>query len=149
LAIFPAVFALGADPAAGPRLAFIGFPQILQGMPAGRVVGVIFFFLLSAAALTSMISLLEVLVAVATERMGSSRRTATILVTVMVFALGIPSALSYGLLSDWQAAGRPLLDAIDHTATSPSRLSGRPNFQLSPADGGAHHCRFCWMASWT
>lgn len=114
LAIFPAVFALGGDPAAGPRLAFITFPQVLLQMPGGVWIGVVFFLLLSAAALTSMISLLEVPVAVATDRLGLSRPRAAAIITATIFAIGIPSALSYGVLGAWKPGGQPVLDAIDH-----------------------------------
>lgn len=118
LVIFPAVFALGGDPAAGPRLAFITFPQVLMQMPAGPWVGSVFFLLLSAAALTSMISLLEVPVAVASERLFKSRGRATVVITVAIFLVGIPSALSYGVLGSWKLAGQPVLDAIDHAISN-------------------------------
>ncbi|MCC7427311.1 MAG: sodium-dependent transporter [Alphaproteobacteria bacterium] len=118
LAVFPAVFALGGDPAAGPRLAFITFPQILLDMPAGRIVGTVFFLLLSAAALTSMISLLEVAVAVLVARTGWSRPRATAIVAAALFLLGMPSALGYGTLRGWTLAGQPLLDAIDHLVSN-------------------------------
>lgn len=114
LAIFPAVFALGGDPAAGPRLAFITFPQVLLQMPGGPWIGVVFFLLLTAAALTSMISLLEVPVAVAVDRLAISRERAALLIGVAAFLLGVPSALSHGILAGWTIGGRGLLDAIDH-----------------------------------
>lgn len=118
LAIFPAVFALGGDPAAGPRLAFITFPQVLLQMPGGTWIGMIFFLLLTAAALTSMISLLEVPVAVAVERLGLSRGRAALVISAMVFLLGVPSALSYGVLTEWKLAGQPILDAVDHAISN-------------------------------
>lgn len=118
LAIFPAVFAMGGDPAAGPQLAFITLPQIFLQMPAGRFVGAVFFFLLSAAALTSMIALLEVVVAMLVHRANWRRWTATATVGLAVFLIGLPSALSYGLLRDVQIGGTAILDAIDATASS-------------------------------
>ena len=118
LAIFPAVFAFGGDPAAGPRLAFIAFPQILLEMPAGRFIGIVFFFLLSAAALTSMISLLEVAAAYAVHRHGAARARAAALIGAAVLLIGIPSALSYGTLSGIEPGGRPLLDAVDHAVSN-------------------------------
>lgn len=117
LAIFPAVFAMGADPAAGPKLAFVTLPQLFLAMPAGTVVGSIFFFLLVAAALTSMISLLEVPVALVMQRLRWSRPAAVAAVGTLIFAIGLPSALSYGVLTSVRLAGMPVLDAIDH-ATS-------------------------------
>lgn len=118
LAIFPAVFALGGDPAAGPRLAFITFPQILMEMPGGRIIGPVFFFLLSAAALTSMISLLEAAAAVIRHRFGWSRRLAAPAVAFAIFALGLPSAMSYGVLAGVSFAGLPVLDAVDAAASN-------------------------------
>ncbi len=113
LAVFPAVFAFGGDPAAGPGLAFVTFPQILQQMPAGRVVAPLFFFLLSAAALASMISLLETCVAYAIHRRGTGRLTATVAMTVVIFALGLPSALGHGAVPWLTLAGKPILDIVD------------------------------------
>lgn len=118
LAIFPAVFALGGNPAAGPELAFITLPQIFLNMPFGSVVAPVFFFLLAAAALTSMVSLLEVPVAVAVHRLALGRRRATLLAGGLVFLLGLPSALSYGLLADVTLAGQPILDAVDRAVSS-------------------------------
>jgi NSS family neurotransmitter:Na+ symporter len=118
LAIFPAVFALGGDPAAGPRLAFITFPQILLEMPAGRVIGIVFFLLLSAAALTSMVSLLEVPVALAAHRLGWPRTHAVAASCALIFLLGVPSAMSYGVLAQVHLAGLPILDAIDHAVSN-------------------------------
>ncbi len=113
LAIFPAVFAFGLDPAAGPELAFITLPQIFLAMPGGRIVGTLFFLLLTAAALTSMVSLLEVPVAVAIRRLGATRRTATVAATAAIFLLGLPSALGFGLLAHIRIGGYGILDAVD------------------------------------
>lgn len=117
LAIFPAVFAFGVDPKAGPELAFITLPQIFLAMPGGRVVGALFFFLLAAAALTSMLSILEVPVAVAMRRLRLRRRTAALCTGALVFVLGLPSALGFGLLSDIRIGRHGILDAIDAVAS--------------------------------
>lgn len=113
LAIFPAVFAFGMDPRAGPELAFITLPQIFLAMPGGRVVGTLFFALLVAAALTSMVSLLEVPVAVLMRRLRMRRRPAIALAAAVVFVLGLPSALGFGPLSFLQVDGMGILDAVD------------------------------------
>lgn len=118
LAIFPAVFALGGDPAAGPKLAFITFPQILLEMPGGSFIGIVFFFLLSAAALTSMVSLLEVSVRMATHRLGWMRRRSVLIAAAATFVLGLPSAMSYGTLAGVQITGKPILDAVDHAVSN-------------------------------
>jgi len=113
LAIFPAVFSFGIDPTSGPELAFITLPQVFLQMPVGILLGAAFFFLLSAAALTSMVSLLEVPVAILVQRLAMSRRRATALVGTAVLVLGLPSALSFGLLSDVRIGRHGILDAAD------------------------------------
>ncbi|MDX1483498.1 MAG: sodium-dependent transporter [Alphaproteobacteria bacterium] len=113
LAIFPGVFAFGVDPAAGPKLAFITLPQIFMQMPGGLLIGAVFFFLLSAAALTSMVSLLEVPVAMAIHRFGWRRKATAWGTGALVFLIGVPSALSFGVLKHVTIAGRGILEAID------------------------------------
>jgi NSS family neurotransmitter:Na+ symporter len=117
LVIFPAVFSFGLDPAQGPGLAFVVLPEVFAQMKGGALVGLLFFLLLSIAALTSMVSLLEVPVAYAIERFGLRRRTASFYVGSALFALGIPASLGFGLLSDViTPGGRNLLDAMDFVA---------------------------------
>ena len=118
LAIFPAVFAFGMSPEAGPKLAFITLPQIFLAMPAGKVVGALFFLLLSAAALTSMVSLLEVPVASIVHRTPLQRWGAVLIVGLTVFVVGIPLSMSYGVLEDLQIGGRGLLDALDQAVSN-------------------------------
>lgn len=118
LAIFPAVFAFGMNPAAGPELAFITLPQIFLAMPYGKAVGIVFFGLLSAAALTSMMSLLEVPVASVLHRSRVNRRRAANLIGVTAFALGIPSALSFGVLSGIQISGDSVFDFVNRAVSN-------------------------------
>jgi len=118
LAIFPAVFAFGMSPEAGPKLAFITLPQIFLAMPAGKMVGALFFLLLSAAALTSMIALLEVPVAAVVHRTPLKRWSAVLIVGITVFLIGIPLSMSYGALADLQVGGRALMDALDQAVSN-------------------------------
>lgn len=118
LAIFPAVFAFGMSPEAGPKLAFITLPQIFLAMPAGKAIAALFFLLLSAAALTSMVSLLEVPVAAVVHRTPLKRWGAVLVVGLTVFVIGIPLAMSYGVFADLQVGGRGLLDALDQTVSN-------------------------------
>jgi NSS family neurotransmitter:Na+ symporter len=113
LAIFPAVFSFGFDPAAGPHLVFVTLPQIFLAMPAGKVIAPIFFALLLGAALTSAVSLLEVGVACAAHRLGMRRWTATAAAGGLAALLGIPSALGYGVLDCLRPGGRHVLDMVD------------------------------------
>ena len=96
LIIFPALFHAGADPAAGPGLVFVVVPTIFQTMPAGSLFGVAFYALLAIAALTSTISLLEVIVSYFVDEKGWSRDKATWLLGLACFVLAVPSALSQG-----------------------------------------------------
>lgn len=118
VAIFGTVFALGGDPAAGPRLAFVTLPQLLLELPGGRWIGIVFFFLLSAAALTSMVALFEVPVAALTSRLGWGRPKAVGVLVAVLFALGLPLALSYGPLAGLGWSGTPLLDAVDQSVSN-------------------------------
>jgi NSS family neurotransmitter:Na+ symporter len=96
LIIFPALFAVGVQPDAGPSLVFIVLPTIFDQLPAGGLFGIAFYFLLAIAALTSTISLLEVVVSYFVDERGWKRnRAAWVLGTVCMF-LAIPSALSQG-----------------------------------------------------
>ncbi len=117
LAIFPAVFSFGIDPAAGPELAFITLPQVFLAMPAGEIVGAVFFLLLSASAFTSMMALLEVPVSVVVHQLSWRRWLAALGAGLLVFTIGIPSALSFGLLSHIRIGSLGILDALD-AATS-------------------------------
>lgn len=67
IAILPAVFSFHIDPQAGPGLVFLTLPKVFQGLPAGEIWAILFFILLTFAALTSAISLLEVPVAYLVE----------------------------------------------------------------------------------
>lgn len=118
LAVFATVFALGGDPAAGPKLAFITFPQVLLTIPAGNWIGTLFFLLLAAAALTSMVAMLEVPVACLVGRLGWSRLGATITMVSVCFLLGLPAALGYGILSDVKIWSMTLLEGIDHIVSN-------------------------------
>lgn len=97
LMIFPAVFAFGKSPDQGTTLVFQILPEIFESLPAGgNLVGALFFLLLCIAALTSSISIIEVPVSYLIDDRGYSRGKATWLITIVIFLVGIPSALSSG-----------------------------------------------------
>lgn len=98
LAIFPAVFAMNMAPDKGPGLVFHVIPAVFANMAYGEIFSVVFFSLLFIAALTSGISLLEVVVAWATDQKGWSRRKAVLILGGAIFLLGIPSALSFNVI---------------------------------------------------
>lgn len=96
LIIFPALFAMGESPAAGPQLVFEIFPKLFASMPGGFFIGALFFILLSVAALTSTISLLEVPVAFMVDEHKANRKMIVWIVALLAFLIGLPSALSQG-----------------------------------------------------
>lgn len=117
-AMFAAVFAFGFDPASGPGLAFITLPRVFSEMPLGVVFGFLFFLLLTIAALTSAISLLEVVVAWLCDEHGWRRPHAAIAVGASIFAVGVLPSLGYSVLSDANILGMGILDFYDWLATS-------------------------------
>ncbi|MEM7351457.1 MAG: sodium-dependent transporter [Acidobacteriota bacterium] len=96
LMIFPALFHIGAEPTAGPRLIFVVMATIFDTMWAGSFFAVAFYGLLAIAALTSTISLLEVIVAYFVDERNWSREAAVWAVAFGCFVLAVPSALSLG-----------------------------------------------------
>jgi len=113
IAIFPAVFAFGIDPAAEEGLVFIVLPKIFQQMPGGYIFSFMFFILLAVAALTSTISILEVVVAYFVEELKMVRKKATILAAVSISAVGIFAAASWGWASDLTLFGLSIFQLTD------------------------------------
>ena len=113
VAIFPAVFAFGIEPSEGPGLIFITLPNVFHQMPGGYVFSVLFFILLTVAALTSSISILEVVVAYFMEEFNLGRKTSTILATILISILGILCSLSMGVLSPFKIFGLNIFDLAD------------------------------------
>lgn len=118
IAIFPAVFAFGLDPASGPQLVFITLPQVFLAMPAGQVVGLMFFFLLAAAALSASISGVEIPTSYIMRRMRWPRRRAAIAVGSAIFVCGIPASLGFGLWADIGWGGRNVLETTDYLVSN-------------------------------
>jgi len=94
LVLFPITFSLGMEPAAGPGLVFKNMPIAFASLLGGGLWSVVFFALLTFAALTSSISLLEVAASYFIDERGWSRKRAVMTIAAVIFALGVPSALS-------------------------------------------------------
>lgn len=118
MVIFPAVFAMGLEPTEGPGLVFSVLPTVFADMPLGHGVAVIFFILLAIAAITSGISLLEVVVAYFIDQLGWERKKAVLIVGSAIFAFGIPSGLSFGIMADVKFAGMNFFDHVDNIASN-------------------------------
>ena len=114
LAIFPAVFSCGFEPAGGPGLVFHVLPNVFNMMgTTGTIFASLFFVLLMVAAITSAISLLEALTAWFSEHTGTRRWVGALLFFVLTTALGILFSLSMGSLSHIKIAGLCLFDFVD------------------------------------
>ena len=118
LMIFPAAFSVGVSPDSGPSLIFITLPNVFQqafgGMPVvGYVVSLLFYALLSLAALTSLISLHEVSTAFFHEELHIGRKKAALIVTVSCSVLGAFCSLSLGGYEVMSFLGKTLFDIFD------------------------------------
>lgn len=113
LAIFPIIFNNGLDPASGPGLIFVSLPIAFGSMGAGAIIGTLFFLLITFAAVTSSISLLEPTVELLEERTPMSRTVSTIVASIAVWLLGIAALLSFNLWSDFTIMGNGIFDALD------------------------------------
>lgn len=117
VAIFPAVFAFNIDPASGPGLVFLTLPNVFQHMPGGYFWGILFFLLLTVAALTSSISLLEVVVAYLVEQKGLTRKKATFITTACITIFGVICTLSFGVLKDYTICGKTVFDLFEFSSS--------------------------------
>lgn len=118
LMIFPAAFSVGINPDSGPSLIFITLPnvfnQAFSSMPViGYIISLLFYGLLSLAALTSLISLHEVSTAFLQEELNISRKTSAITVTAACCIVGAFCSLSLGKFDGLQLFGMPLFDLFD------------------------------------
>ena len=118
LMIFPAAFAVGVNPDSGASLVFITLPNVFQqafaGVPAlGYIISLVFFALLTLAALTSLISLHEVSTAFLHEELVITRKKAAFIVTVTTIVIGALCSLSLGAVDGLVAWGKPLFDCFD------------------------------------
>ena len=116
--IFPAAFSVGIQPDAGPSLIFITLPNVFQqafsGIPIlAYIFSVMFYVLLALAALTSTISLHEVVTAYLHEEFNFTRGKAARLVTTGCILLGILCSLSLGVTKEFTIFGLGMFDLFD------------------------------------
>ncbi len=114
IAIFPALFALGGQPASGQGLMFIVLPEVFQRIPFGNLFALVFFILLAIAALTSTISVLEVIVAFLVEEIKMARKKATIIAASSVSVLGLLTVASMGKLSGLTLFGKNIFGILEY-----------------------------------
>ena len=125
MVIFPIVFANGLEPSAGPGLVFVSLPIAFGEMPGGILFGTLFFVLLTFAAWTSSIGLIEPAVAWLVENRGMSRLYASVWIGLATWVVGLGTVFSFNIWGDvhpldrFQAfAGKTLFDLQDYLASN-------------------------------
>lgn len=118
LAIFPVIISFGLDPAGGgPGLIFTSLPLAFNEMPFGIAYGLMFFLLLTVAAWTSAISLMEPATAYVVEQTDMSRRSASLIVAFVAWLLGLLSVFSFNVWQEVNIMGRSVQGAIEYVAS--------------------------------
>ena len=118
IAIFPAVFSFGISPTSGPELVFLTLPNIFAQMPGGYWIAIVFFVLLFLAAITSSISMFEVIAAYLTEELRMSRPKAVVGVLVTILVTGSLCALSQRPGSSLHIGSMNLFDLCDYLSSN-------------------------------
>lgn len=113
LAIFPAIASFGMQSVEGPGLVFIVLPEIFNAIPFGIIFYLMFLLAFLFATLTSSFSMIEINVANTVKGDQSKRKKTTYIYAIIVFAIGIPSALSEGVLNDVQFFAGTIFDNVD------------------------------------
>src|SRR5699024_1220418 len=118
LSIFPAVFSYNIEPEVGPGLLFIALPAALNQMSFGSFFLILFLLVFLFAALTSTFPLLEVVVAAVTKGHLAKRKKWAWIIGIIIFIVGIPSALSFGVLEDIEIFGQTIFDSANYLVSS-------------------------------
>ncbi|MCR8922822.1 sodium-dependent transporter [Dasania sp. GY-MA-18] len=105
LAIFPIIFSYGLEPDGGPGLVFMTLPIVFGSVSGGAILGALFFLLLSFAALTSSLSMLEAPVAWFSDLWQWSRKKSVYIAGALVWSLGLLCVFSFNLLADVHPLG--------------------------------------------
>ena len=122
LMIIPAVFAFSGGDAnslqAGPSLMFITIPKVFAGIKMGSFIGILFFFLVLCAAITSSIALTESAVSTFQDELGWGRKKSAAVITLIMLVLGTLSCMGYGPLASVKILGMQMLDFFDFLTNS-------------------------------
>jgi NSS family neurotransmitter:Na+ symporter len=116
--IFPALFAFKLDPSAGPGLTFMTMPVVFASLPFGQIFAIAFFALLSVAALTSSVSMLELIATLFLDEYKLPRRKVILWLSLAVFLCGIPASLSFGPWADVKFFGKTIFDLMDYSVSN-------------------------------
>lgn len=115
LIIFPACFAYGVDPGAGPELIFITLPNVFSSMPGGNLWGSLFFLFMTFASFSTIIAVFENIIACCMDKWKISRRKASVINGILLLIASLPCVLGYNVWSSFQprGAGSAVLDLED------------------------------------
>lgn len=113
LAIFPAMSSFGMESEGGPSLLFIVLPQLFNNMAFGKIFYILFLILFLFATITSSVVMLEINVGNLTDQKNTNRTKWSIIVGILTFVFGIPSALSHGTLANTLFFGKTFFDSMD------------------------------------
>ena len=97
LIIFPACFAFGVQPDAGPSLIFMTLPRVFVNMAGGRLWGALFFLFMTFASFTTVLAVFENIMASCIDNFGWSRKKATVLCCIFILLTSLPCVLGYNL----------------------------------------------------
>jgi NSS family neurotransmitter:Na+ symporter len=125
MAIFPIVFANDLSPAGGPGLIFATLPVAFGQMPAGAILGPLFFILMAIAALTSAITILETVVSAVEDYSSWSRRRIVLVLTLLLWVVGLGTVYSFSSLANFHPLGmlpafeaRNIFESLDYIVSN-------------------------------
>ena len=113
LIIFPACYAFGDTPDAGPSLIFVTLPNVFINMPGGQIWGALFFVFMTFASFSTIIAVFQNLIAACEENFGWQKKKAVALNFIFILAASIPCVLGFNLLSGFTVGGKNVLDMED------------------------------------
>ena len=113
LIIFPACYAFGVTPDAGPSLIFVTLPNVFINMPGGQIWGALFFVFMTFASFSTIIAVFQNLIAACEENFGWQKKKAVALNFIFILAASIPCVLGFNLLSGFTVGGKNVLDMED------------------------------------
>lgn len=115
LIIFPACFAFGVDPGAGPELIFITLPNVFASMKGGRIWGSLFFMFMTFASFSTIIAVFENIVACCMDKWNISRKKSSLMNCIFLLVASMPCVLGFNVWSSFQprGAGSTVLDLED------------------------------------
>ncbi len=118
MAIFPIVFTVGAEPSSGMNLMFETLPMVFSRITGGYILAITFFLLLFLAGLTSQISAMEPFISYLMDKRSWSRNKAVLICGFGVFLLGIPCALSFGVMKKMTFYGWNFFDCVSNLSVN-------------------------------